>query len=277
MFKIGMSSCGFEINDENLSLMKKSGIDYLEISLYPDKCDSFDYAEARRLADKHGVTIWSYHLPFLPFSKLDISSKDEQKREYTVKYLCELIRKGSSYGIDKFIVHPSAEPIEDSERAERIKISMDSLNTLAECADSCGATICVEDIPRTCLSSNIVDMKTLMSANDKLKVCFDVNHLLKDSHSDFINAFSDKIITTHISDYDFIDEKHWLPGEGKIEWTKLANDLKSHGFDGVWLYEIGLDCPKTIKRTRDLTFIDVYNNAQSIFKGEDPESFLIKE
>ena len=205
MFNIGMSSCGFEINDENLFRMKKSGIDYLEISLYSDKCDSFDYAEARRLADKHGITIWSYHLPFLPFTRLDLSSKDSQIREFTVKYLRELIKKGSSIGIDKFIVHPSAEPIEDFERAERISISMDGLNTLAECACTCGATVCVEDIPRTCLSSNIADFKTLLSANDKLKVCFDVNHLLKDSHTDFIKAFADKIVTTHISDYDFID------------------------------------------------------------------------
>ena len=275
MFKIGMSSCGFEINGENLYAMKKSGIDNLEISLKSERYPCFDYKGTRALADKYGITLWSFHLPFLPFSELEISTSDNALRSASVKYLCELIKKGSDIGIDKFIVHPSGEPIAKEEREERIKLSMDSLNTLAECAAACGSAVCVEDLPRTCLSSNIEDMKKLLSANEKLKVCFDVNHLLIDKHTDFISAFADKIVTTHISDYDFIDERHWLPAEGLIGWNELYLALKESGFDGVWMYELGFDEPKTLKRTRVLTFDDFYNNAHAIFNGDKPENFRV--
>ena len=275
MFDIGMSSCDFEINDKNLYDMKQSGMSFLEISLHSDKCDSFDYSNAKKLADKYGVTLWSYHLPFLPFSKIDISSADPQIRSFSTKYLSELIKKGADIGISKFIVHPSGEPIANEERGERLNYSMQSLNTLAEIADRCAATVCVEDLPRSCLGNNISDMKKLLSANDKLRVCFDVNHLLSDAHTDFIAALGDKIVTTHISDYDFIDEKHWFPGEGKIDWFELVNSLKGVNYSGVWMFELGFGDTKTIKRNKTLTFNDFYNNAIAIFEGKTPECFKI--
>lgn len=276
MFKVGLSSCGFQIKSDILAELKKNGIEHIEVSLHPDAFMDFDYKEAKRLADEHGINLWSYHLPFLPFSKIEISVPDKAVRDYSVGLFSELIKKGADIGIDKYIVHPSGEPISEAERPERLKYSMQSLNTLAEIAAQNGAVICVEDLPRTCISSNIEDMKTLMSANDKLTVCFDVNHLLKDSHEDFIDAFADKIVTTHISDYDFIDERHWLPGEGKIDWQSLVKKLKEVGYNGVWMYELGFDEPKTLKRVRDLTCEDFATNAKCIFEGKTPPSFVKK-
>lgn len=273
MFKIGMSSCDFQINAENFAALKNSGINYVEVSLASDKFQDFNYLEAKKLSDEYGINLWSYHLPFLPFSKIEISTADKGIREYSINLFAELIKKGAEIGIEKYIIHPSGEPISDAERPERLKYSMESLNTLAEIAAPLGAVVCVEDLPRTCLSSNINDMKTLMSANDKLRVCFDVNHLLKNSHDDFIDAFGDKIVTTHISDYDFIDERHWLPGEGKIDWFALIAKLKEVNYDGVWLYELGFKSPNTLERIRDLTFDDFYTNATTLFNGKMPPSF----
>ena len=78
----------------------------------------------------------------------------------------------------------------------------------------------------------------------------------------------DKIITTHISDYDFVDEKHWLPGEGKINWQELYKALLDIGYKGPWLYELGFKAPNTISRERDLTCEDFANNAKEIFDGK---------
>ena len=81
-------------------------------------------------------------------------------------------------GIDKFIVHPSAEPIEKDLRSENFKYSMESLDRLAEIAYAEGAVIAVEDLPRTCLGNSADEIGKLISVNDKLRVCFDTNHLL---------------------------------------------------------------------------------------------------
>jgi len=101
-------------------------------------------------------------------------------------------------------------------------------------------------------------------------VCFDTNHLLDEKIEDFIKELGSKIVTTHISDYDFKNERHWLPGEGDINWQSLMSALDTEGFDGVWLYEIDLTCPWTLERDRELTCEDFAKNAEILFKGEVP-------
>jgi len=109
----------------------------------------------------------------------------------------------------------------------------------------------------------------LLSTNDKLRACFDTNHLLNEKVTDFIKNVGDKIITTHISDYDFVNERHWLPGEGDIDWLELAKALEEINYNGVWLYELGLYPPKSIVR-RNLKYEDLYNNAFEILNNKKP-------
>ena len=88
----------------------------------------------------------------------------------------------------------------------------------------------------------------IMKANDKLRVCYDTNHLLGEAPLDFIKKIGPKIITLHVSDYDFINERHWLPGEGDNDWQAVYSALSDVGYNGVWMYEVGLLPPKTIER-----------------------------
>jgi len=267
--KIGLSSCGFELNDENFMNLQKSEIECIEISLPYASYPNLDYANAKRLSDKYGIELWSYHLPFSGPDICDIASLNNELRKKSVEYWCELIKKGSDIGIDKFVAHPSSEPKNEGElRTDEIKASMESLDILAEEAYKNGAQIAVEDLPRSCLGRDIKEMETLLSANNKLRICFDTNHLLKDDNLAFVERLADKIITLHVSDYDFIDEKHWLPGEGDVNWQSLYKKLCEAGYNGAWLYELGLRAPKTIVRSRDLCFEDFYNNACQIFNGK---------
>ena len=267
MYKVGLSSCGFSLTEENFKALSQSGIKAVEISMPSDKYSSIDYKALKSFSKRYSVDLWSYHLPFSPFSEIDISSKDARLRENALKLYNELIEKASDIGIDKFVVHPSGEPIDACDRAERIKHSMQSLDYLAEIAYKNGAVIAVEDLPRTCLGNTADEILALISANDKLRVCFDTNHLLIDTHTEFIKKLSDKIITLHVSDYDFIDEKHWLAGEGRIDWCSLISALRGTPYNGVWMYELGLSSPRTLTRSRDLEFDDFVKNANEIFDG----------
>ena len=270
MLKIGLSSCGFELTQDNFAALAASGIEATEISMPADKYPLIDYAAVKKYAMQAGVQLWSYHLPFSPFTEIDPSSLDADLRAHTVAYFTELIKKGADIGIDKFVVHASGEPIADEDRPEKMKRSRESLYTLAEVAAGCGACIAVEDLPRTCLGHTSQEIRELIGAHDKLRVCFDTNHLLLEDNVHFLHELADKIVTVHVSDYDFINERHWLPGEGKVDWKALYTAFEECGYSGVWMYEIGLDCPKTILRDRNLTFDDFYRNAHSIFAGETP-------
>lgn len=269
-YPVGLSTCGNKPLDEKAFItMRDSGIDVIELSI-PD-FDGFDFAAVRSLSDKYGVGVWSLHLPFMPFENIDISSADETVRKGTLKLLDDIIDRAADIGVDKFIVHPSGEPIPEEDREERMKNSMQSLDHLAERAAEYGAVIAVEDLPRTCLGRNSDEILRLISVNERLRVCFDVNHLLSEDTCDFAEKLGEKIVTLHISDYDFIDERHWLPGEGDIKWQGLLSTLEKIGYNGAWMYEVSFKASNTIER-RMLSYSDFYDNAMSLFGGITPEA-----
>lgn len=270
--QVALSCSAITLNDENFEKMKASGIDAVEVALGYSFCQILDYNAIAKFANKHGVKLWSSHLPFMPYDKLDMAALDSGIRNGTVEYYTELIKKLASVGVDKFVIHPSREPVpEDESRAEYIKCAQESFSSLADNAAKEGAIIAVEDLPRSCLGRSAEEMLEIISANDKLRVCFDSNHLMIDSNVNFLDALADKIVTVHISDFDFENERHWLPGEGKLVWQPIYKKLCEIGYAGPWLYEIGLKCPKTIIRERDLTYADFYENAQTIFSGKEPQ------
>ncbi len=272
MLKKAMS-CSFELNEETFIALKKAGIEAIEISFRPENIDSLNYQQVKELAEKYGVELWSYHLPFWWIgATIDAASHDEKVREKTIEVWKKYIKLAGDIGIKKFIAHPSSEPkSEDPEvRAQEIAYSQDTLSKVAEYAQTFGATICVENLPRTCLGRNSKEMLQIVSSHPNLKICFDTNHLLAQDTFEFVDEIHSEIATLHVSDYDYIDERHWLPGEGKVDWHKLYNKLIGYGYSGAWLYEIGIKTrPNIINRSRELTFEDLTRNASEIFEGKD--------
>ena len=180
---------------------------------------------------------------------------------YSKEYFKCIIKNALPLGVKIFVIHPSGEPIADEQRQIRLDCAKQSLRKLGAFAEENGVTIAVEDLPRTCLGRNSAEILDLVSIHPNLRVCFDTNHLLGEGLEDFIKNVGDKIITTHVSDYDFIDERHWLPLEGKIDWQNVIATLKNVGYNGPWLYEIGFKY-----RDRVLTTQDFSDNANKLFE-----------
>lgn len=256
---IGASNGGAEITEEMLAAYKENGIEYLEMALLEENNLSKDVRDIKKLADKYGIKIWSCHLPFAPFEKIEPSSTDEKVRTYTVEYFKKLISAVAEIGTDKVVVHASGEPISDEDRPFKMAAAKKSLKELAEFAQTKNVTVAVEDLPRTCLGKNSEEILDLISVHENLKVCFDTNHLLSEMPVDFIKRVGKDIITLHVSDYDFIDERHQLPGEGKVNWQELISALDECGYNGVWMHEVSIE--KYITQIRD--------NAEKLLKNEE--------
>ncbi len=272
-FTRSMSTCGNsldEINGELFDSYRKDFIFHTELSLPGCDMAKVDFAEFKKLIHKYGITLSTLHLPFSPFDKIDISKPE--LADASVELLSDIIRRAMAsriYLFKTFVIHASGEPIADCERAERMACAKRSLKKLAEVAAECGATIAVENLPRTCLGRDSAEILELISAHPLLRACFDTNHLLTESHVDFIKAVGKNIIATHISDYDFVDERHLLPGEGKIDWQELIGALCEVGYSGGWTYEVGAGATKNIKRSRNLTPADFELNALELFAGKE--------
>ena len=272
MLQVGLSTGSGErtLNEPFLASLAEAGIAGIEISnAYLDSAMQEDYRYLPALAAKYNIEIWSYHIPFAPFERIDPSQK--ALAAFTVDTFSELIKMKSELGIRRVVIHPSGEPIAEEDRAERMKVAKESFAALAKVAAACGVQIAIEDLPRTCLCRNSAEMLDLLSADPTLRVCFDTNHLLTENPADFVRAVGKKIITTHVSDCDFLNERHWYPGEGKVNWPELMRALDEVGYDGPFLYELSL---LVSEFHRALTPKDLVNTAKEIFAYKTPTRLL---
>ena len=267
--KTGISTKFNDLCAETFFRYSEAGITAFEISVELLQHDMLDLPSISRWARDEGVDTWSYHLPFYPFEVLNPASSDKSVRDHTVEYFSALISRAAQNGFKYAVIHPSGEPVEAEERNTALEYSRETLFALAEVSRKNGIILAVEDLPRTCLGNCSREIRYLTDIHPELKVCFDVNHLLFESHGDFIKAVGDRIATVHISDYDFINERHWLPGEGKIDWIKLISDLDNAGYDGVFMYEVPKSA-KNIIRLSPLTPADYAKNHESLKRGIIP-------
>ena len=250
------------IEENGFKSMQEASVKAIELS-FGDYSD-FDFKKTKKLADSYGVSLWSLHLPFMPFEIIDISSTDADMRNANILMLSNIISRASDIGINRFVIHASGEPVLPPVRSERMKCSKDSLFKLSEFAKKSGSVIAVENLPRTCLGNNSKEINELTSVNDNLLVCFDTNHLFEQSAKDFVDDLNKKIETVHISDYDFMYERHWLPGYGNVDWKEIIDLLNSKQYIGPWLYEISFS-PKKLPDKTEITFDDVYGNYCKLF------------
>ena len=266
--KIGLSSCGKPLNEETMIAYAEAGIEAMEVSIGRERVlEGVDLSEVARAAAKHGIELWSYHLPFPEYN---LATRWEELRQKFVRRQTEHIHMAADMGITRYVVHPSVEPIPDELRSIRMEQSKKSLAELTEAANSVGGILCVENLPRTCLGRNSDEMLELLTAHPDLRICFDTNHLLSEDPIHFIERVGDKIETLHVSDYNFIDECHWLCGEGDADWKAIYDALCRVGYNGAWLYELGFGNTKKIERERNLTCADFARNARDIFAGQAP-------
>ena len=275
-WKFGVSTCSWPadpttlLGREMFEEYKKGGVDCLEISTRWLVYDQIDYQRAGKLAKEYGIDIWSFHLPFQPFAKINPCSLDKEMRDFTFNRFSDLIKIGADIGAKVFVIHPSGEDTPPDQRAEHLKCGQDTFARLAEFASKLDCVIAVEDLPRTCLGNCTEEIKKLISGDDRLRVCFDTNHLLLEDNAHFIKELGDKIATIHVSDYNFLDEQHWLPYEGLNNWKEIVSLLEEANYNGPFMYEVGRGAPKTIKR-RPLTYTDIKNNYLALVNGKIPE------
>ena len=236
----------------------KAGLQAMEISLPWDQYDTIDFAAMKKASDETGVKLWSLHLPF--DGRLSIAHADADVRRKSVEMNLELMKKAADAGIAYSVIHPGTEPTAPADRAERLKESAENLHLLAEAGLKMGMTLCVEELPRTCPGNCAAEMAQLLAAHPALHSCFDTNHLLGESHEDYLDVIGKSVVTLHVSDYDFIDERHMLPGEGKVDWKVLMQKLESLDYNGPWMYEVALE-PMVNRRTGPvLTLEDLAEN-----------------
>ena len=82
----------------------------------------------------------------------------------------------------------------------------------------------IEYLPRTCIGNSVADLRYLTDGLDPeyVDILLDVNHVMDQAKNlpQIVSQLSDRLGACHFSDYDNVDECHWIPGRGVIDWRQ---------------------------------------------------------
>ncbi|MFC1561787.1 sugar phosphate isomerase/epimerase family protein [candidate division KSB1 bacterium] len=230
-----------DYSQEDFIQLKQIGFDCVEMGLRGldiDNITDSTYAVCTSIyenATSAGVNIWSIHIPY--GWSWDISNPDETERNEIIERLKNLFTISEYLKPEKLVIHGSFEPVPDDEREQRLSACRESLMLLGDDASRYGAQLVIECLPRTCLGNSSHEILALIEGIESISVCCDVNHLLTETPQEFISRVGPRVTTLHISDYDGLDEKHWLPGEGIIDWNSVLESLVGAGYSGPFMFE----------------------------------------
>ncbi|WP_018757660.1 sugar phosphate isomerase/epimerase family protein [Paenibacillus terrigena] len=236
----------------SLTALKEAGFDCIELNLdnYQSlsetlKQENYDrYNQAVLAAKEVGLDIWSVHLPFGDL--WDISLTNEVARAAVVEANVQVMDWAQGWGANCVVIHPSFEPISDEEHAGRLEAARDSIRILSGKAAERMLCLAVEDLPRSCLGKHAEEILALIADASEAVVCCDTNHLLGETPEYFIRTVGSRIQTLHVSDYDGIDEKHWIPGRGIVNWAEVLQALVDIGYEGPFMFEAEYQDPKDV-------------------------------
>ncbi|WPX41264.1 sugar phosphate isomerase/epimerase family protein [Akkermansia sp. N21116] len=260
--------------EENIAWAGEAGFKWLELDMTP--CDIDDQATVRKQIDTYakaakqaGLKIWSIHIPFGP--DFDPSETDQAKLEKCVSNIIsslELARRIGPY--HKAILHPSFEPIPADKREAKLRQLKKTLQTLApQVEKDYQVRLAIECLPRTCLINDSAEATKLFQDNPFIDNCFDVNHLLKENQEHYAKVVGKRIATLHISDYDRINERHWIPGKGVIQWVPLIRQLQEDGYQGPFMFEVTTTPWKDNMRQFYIDLIQSWEKIKSDCKNAD--------
>ncbi len=246
---ISISSVAPRMNRELMELLAKSSIKTFELNAAMF-CEDYDGAlrEAfrRTLADS-GKRVLSFHIPFSAMD--DLSALDEDTRLRALARFRALQKEAVFFQAELLVLHPSTEPIDQTRRSEHMLQLRKSMQEIEGEIKLAKMRLVLENLPRLCMGNTVSELQNmLVGMSDVFAACLDVNHLMDQQARlpEMTRQLGSKLQALHISDYDGIDEKHWLPGQGVIDWQEFLKALKEINYQGSFNYEVknnpDLDC-----------------------------------
>jgi len=254
-WRIGLSTGCFYHQSilDCLSLIRESGFSTIEVCSSPAHLDFHDEAAVRRAAariDDLGMEAYSLHAPFA--SNIDISSSEATQRDKSVAEICRAAEAAALLRAHYFVLHPGPEnppPTPAQEQLSRMQHVIDSLNQIARRCRDLGVTCVLENKLPHLLFGNTSDILWILDGINGAEVgaCLDTGHaVLSGDLDNLIRKLDGRLKMIHAHDNGGAGDDHWPPGDGKIDWPQLLQNLIQVGFHGAFILEMaGTADPKT--------------------------------
>jgi sugar phosphate isomerase/epimerase len=190
---------------------------FAAVSLWWEPTTTKKYAAVHAmpgLAREAGLFVESVHVPFHQTNAL--WDADPAIRQPVCEDYLTWLADCGTYGIPRMVMHAVSGDGPAAPTAE----GLDSFRQLVVAAEAQGVTLALENTRRP-------DLLTALFAafpSPRLGLCFDASHdrLWPGEAPGTLRRHADRLATTHLSDTDGRMDRHWLPGDGVLDWPALA-------------------------------------------------------
>ena len=202
--------------EERFELIKKTGFDSLmlwwEDEDFPNFIDKINFVS---MAKSHSLEVDNIHLPYEECNLF--WSDSEIEREKYLKEVLKWIEGCKASGADKIVMHTNRSSITSANYNSGYK-SFEKITLLAE---DIKIKVAVENTKRF----NYTEFILNKFKSDYLGLCYDSSHdfINGESKDKILNKWKDRLFCVHLSDTDGLEDRHWLPSKGNVDFKQIIN------------------------------------------------------
>jgi len=233
--------------EEYFSFAKENGFPWIELSCnnpnnFLDKWTPARVSGIRKLRDKAGVKYGLHSASFVNAAEIEPTVR-KAVQQHLIDYVelahqleAEYVVLHFGYHFSLFMDHvfdcliKTYTPVVELAEKYKLPIGIENMNKIHEEAEIAYLGVTIEELARV---FNAIPSKYF-------GLTLDIAHasLLPGGPESFIDAFPNRIISTHVSDNDLVLDRHIPVGEGKIDFKKTFEMLMKIGFKGTLNIEL---------------------------------------
>jgi len=212
---------------QRLTMIRQAGFDASSV-WWGQEEDPAIWNDLPRIIMDLGLVLDNIHVPFEQSN--DLWSEDRASREGLVSRHVDWLDDCARVGIPRLVMHASFEngPVMN-------ELGIESMRTIVQAAEERGIVIALENVRRVDCFEAV--MRAIESP--ALRFCYDSSHdRLTGGKGDLLRTWGHRLAVTHFSDNDGVEDRHWLPHEGIIDWQRVARDFPIAAYTGCLNLEV---------------------------------------
>lgn len=210
----------------------------------------------KAILDKHGMAVYQSHGPW----RWPAADDTQAARDERFEKMSQALRGTRLLGCDRMVLHNLMPQLRiDTDPAYVREVNRAFFARLCQKAGEFGVTVCLENMPFPCQSlsrphQTLELVKEIGAEN--LRVCLDTGHaqVLECSPANTVRLIGKEYLhALHVHDTDGLRDRHWLIGDGVIDWEDFGAALREIGFDGCFSIEAVVKANSPEERKAQLT------------------------
>lgn len=214
---------------ERLDLIKSAGFDATSL-WWEDEEGTPKIAKdvMPNMVREAGLYLENIHAPFT--DSADLWSESNSARQKILKEHTAWLEDCAKHEIPIMVMH-----VVEGDKIPTInKYGIESLSYLTRKAEEYNVKIALEN---TKMAGGIPFIFSEIESPN-LGLCYDSSHAVLNKEESLLEDFGEKLLALHISDNDGKRDRHWLPGNGTIDWNKVVDMFPVKTFQGALTLEV---------------------------------------